>query len=305
MASCTWRSAILARISGTRPGQLGAARRGTSERRRRARAANQRNADAMTKAGRPAEPSADARCRQLPRARGAASGSRDLPGPGRYHSRRSVQVTPPRALPAAAPWPSRSAPRVTTEDWIMAFRRPLLHSKTRNPPQECGRASSSIPAASRPRFTRTGRGGLGLRGEEGQGPGAGVRVVLSRAAGSAVTVDYATSDGSAQTGRGGVLDDSHDEGEQILTLRLSNASSGRITDAGGERNDREQRPAAAGTAGGLGRAAAVHAVEHVEERLEEPRETGFTGPHRGRGVAVGHGGREGVAQTPRGSGRGC
>ena len=50
------------------------------------------------------------------------------------------------------------------------------------------------------------RGGLGLPREEGQGPGAGVRVVLSRAAGSAVTVDYATSDRSAKTGRGGVLD---------------------------------------------------------------------------------------------------
>ena len=67
-----------------------------------------------------------------------------------------------------------------------------------------------------------------------------------------MTVDYATSDGTAQAGvdytatsgtltfdagdtektvEVPVLDDSHDEGDEALTLRLSNASGGRLADA--------------------------------------------------------------------------
>ena len=85
-----------------------------------------------------------------------------------------------------------------------------------------------------------------------------------------MTVDYATSDGSATAGadytatsgtltfRAGessqtievaVLDDSHDEGEETLTLTLSNASGGRLTDARATGNDREHRPDAAGVYG--------------------------------------------------------
>ena len=76
-------------------------------------------------------------------------------------------------------------------------------------------------------------------------------VTLSRAASGTVTVDFATADGSAQAGvdytaardtltfQAGespqtvnvtVLDDLHDEGEETLTLSLSNASGGRLTD---------------------------------------------------------------------------
>ncbi len=76
-------------------------------------------------------------------------------------------------------------------------------------------------------------------------------VTLDRAASGVVTVDYATSDGSAQAGvdytaacgtlsfQGGessktieveVLDDFHDEGEETLTFQLSNASGGRLID---------------------------------------------------------------------------
>ena len=86
-------------------------------------------------------------------------------------------------------------------------------------------------------------------------PGAGAvlafAVTLSRAATSAFTVDYATSDGSALAGEDytaasgtlsfqagdssgtvevAVLDDAHDEGEETLTLTLSNASGAVVTD---------------------------------------------------------------------------
>ena len=89
------------------------------------------------------------------------------------------------------------------------------------------------------------------RVEEDEGALLAFVVTLSRAAASAFTVDYATADGSAQAGvdytaasgtlsfqagessqtiEVAVLDDSHDEGEETLTLTLSNASRGRLTD---------------------------------------------------------------------------
>ena len=78
-------------------------------------------------------------------------------------------------------------------------------------------------------------------------------VSLSRAASGTVTVDYATSDGSATAGADytaasgtltfaagetektvsvPVLDDSIDEGEETFTLRLSNATGAHIADGG-------------------------------------------------------------------------
>ena len=89
-------------------------------------------------------------------------------------------------------------------------------------------------------------------------------VSLDRAASRTVTVDYATSDGSATAGAdytavGGtltfaagertktvevtLLDDTHDEGEETFTLRLSNASGAVITDGDASRVDREPRGA--------------------------------------------------------------
>ena len=87
--------------------------------------------------------------------------------------------------------------------------------------------------------------------EEDAGAVLAFAVTLSRAASRALTVDYATSDGSAQAGvdytaasgtltfqagessktvEVGVLDDAHDEGEETLTLMLSGASGGLLTD---------------------------------------------------------------------------
>ena len=128
-------------------------------------------------------------------------------------------------------------------------------------------------------------------------------VTLSRAASRALTVDYATSDGSAQAGvdytaasgtltfqagessktiEVGVLDDAHDEGEETLTLTLSSASGGLLTDgeATGTIENRDPLPRA--LLARFGRTAAVHVVEHVEERLQAPREPGFRGRFAGR-----------------------
>ena len=141
------------------------------------------------------------------------------------------------------------------------------------------------------------------RVEEDAGAVLAFAVTLSRAAIETVTVDYATSDGSAQAGvdytaasgtltfqagessktvEVSVLDDAHDEGEETFTLTLSNPSAGRLADdeATGTIENRDPLPKA--LLARFGRTAAVHVVEHVEERLQAPREPGFRGRFAGR-----------------------
>ena len=148
------------------------------------------------------------------------------------------------------------------------------------------------------------------RVDENKGALLAFAVTLTRAARGTLTVDYATENGSATAGddytaasgtltfRSGqsskkikvrVLDDSHDEGEETLTLRLSNASGGRLTDgeATGTIFNRDPLPRA--LMARFGRAAAVHVVEHVEERMEAPREPGFRGEVAGRELRRGMG----------------
>ena len=141
------------------------------------------------------------------------------------------------------------------------------------------------------------------RVEEAEGAQLAFVVTLSRAASGALTVDYATSDGSAQAGvdytaasgtltfRAGessrtievaVLDDSHDDGGETLTLTLSNPSSGRLTDAGATGTIVNRDPLPRALLARFGRTAAVHVVEHVEERLQAPRDPGFRGWFAGR-----------------------
>ena len=117
------------------------------------------------------------------------------------------------------------------------------------------------------------------RVEEAAGALLTFTVTLSRAADRALTLDYATADGSAQAGvdytaaRGmltfqagessktvdvAVLDDAHDEGEETCTLALSNPSAGRLTDdeATGTIENRDPLPKA--LLARFGRTAAVH-----------------------------------------------
>ena len=146
------------------------------------------------------------------------------------------------------------------------------------------------------------------RVEEGDGVALAFAVTLSRAASAALTVDYATADGSAHAGddyraasgtlkfRAGessttievaVLDDAHDEGEETLTLRLSNASSGRLADAEATGTIENHDPMPRALLARFGRTAAVHVVEHVEERIEAPRAPGFDGRFGGQDLRPG------------------
>ena len=118
--------------------------------------------------------------------------------------------------------------------------------------------------------------------EEAEGVVLAFAIALSRAASSQMTVQYATSDGTATAGADytstsgtltidagsssatievPVIDDSHNEGSETLTLRLSNASSGNITDASatGTITNHDALPKA--LVARFGRNAAVHIVE--------------------------------------------
>ena len=141
------------------------------------------------------------------------------------------------------------------------------------------------------------------RVEEAVGAVLAFAVTLERAASGTVTVDYATADGSAQAGvdytaasgtltfqagessktiEVAVLDDAHDEGEETLTLTLSNPSPGRLTDGEATGTIKNHDPLPRALLARFGRTAAVHVVEHVEERLQAPREPGFRGRFAGR-----------------------
>ena len=141
--------------------------------------------------------------------------------------------------------------------------------------------------------------------EEGASVVLAFQVALTRAASNALTVDYATSDGTATAGADytstsgtltigagsssgtvevPVIDDEHNEGSETFTLTLSNASSGTLTDASatGTITNHDALPAA--LMARFGRTAAVHVVDQVEERVNAPRAPGFDGRVAGRAI---------------------
>ena len=128
---------------------------------------------------------------------------------------------------------------------------------------------------------------------------------LSRSSGSNVTVDYATSDGTATAGADytatsgtltisagsteasvdvTVLDDSHDDGGETLTLTLSNASNGTLSDSTATGTIENSDPLPKALIARFGRTAALHVVEQVEERVNAPRAPGFDGRVAGRQI---------------------
>ena len=164
-----------------------------------------------------------------------------------------------------------------------------------------GRALSNVPEA-----TVAGPPSLSVADVEvDEGPNAALAftVALSRTASGTVTVDYATSDVTATAGDDytaasgtltfaagetsktvsvSVLDDSHDDDGETLTLTLSNASGAYLADATATGTIHNSDPLPRALMARFGRAAAVHVVEHVEERLQAPREPGFRGRFAGR-----------------------
>ena len=177
-------------------------------------------------------------------------------------------------------------------DQTVTIRLPETH--------DCGASGAVCTGDGRPlshSLSATVAGPVGIsvadaRVEEAEGALLAFAVTLSRAAVERLTVDYATANGSAQAGvdytaasgtltfqagessrtiEVGVLDDAHDEGEETLTLTLSSASGGLVTDgeATGTIENRDPLPRA--LLARFGRTAAVHVVEHVEERLQAAR----------------------------------
>ena len=123
-------------------------------------------------------------------------------------------------------------------------------------------------------------------------------VTLSRAASSSVTVDYATSDGTATAGvdytttsgtltfaagdtlktvSAPVLDDAVDDDGETLTLTLSNASGAYLSDATATGTIENSDSMPRGMLARFGRAAALQVLDYVEERLRAQREPGFRG----------------------------
>ena len=167
------------------------------------------------------------------------------------------------------------------------------------------------PLSNSPSATIAGPIGISVadaRVEEAAGALLEFVVTLSRPAAGTLTVAYSTADGSALAGddyttatgtlsfQAGdssktievtVLDDAHDEGEETLTLTLSNASSGRLADAQatGTITNHDAMPRA--LLARFGRTAAAHVVEHVEERLAAPRRPGVGGRFAGRELRPG------------------
>ena len=181
---------------------------------------------------------------------------------------------------------------------------------------DCGASGAICTGDGRPlshSLSATVAGPVGIsvadaRVDEGEEAVLAFLVTLSRAASAALTVDYATADGSAHAGDDyraasgtltfgagersttievGVLDDSHDEGEETLTLTLSNPSSGRVTDAEATGTIVNRDPLPRALLARFGRTAAVHVVEQVEERLEARRAPGFEGRFAGRALRPG------------------
>ena len=127
--------------------------------------------------------------------------------------------------------------------------------------------------------------------QEGPGVTVDFAVSMSRASTSSVTVDYATSDGTAQAGSDytdtsgtltfaagetaktvavPVLDDSHDEGSETFTLTLSNASGGNayLSDATATGTIENHDPMPKAWLTRFGRTVAGQAVDAIGGRME-------------------------------------
>ena len=169
------------------------------------------------------------------------------------------------------------------------------------------------------------RGPAALRvadAEVHEGPGAvlAFSVTLDRATSAAVSVDYATSDGTAQAGSDytaatgsvtfapgetaktvsvAVLDDSHDEGSETLTLTLTNPSGAYLADgvATGTIENTDAMPQA--WIARFGRTVADQVLDAVDARLRASRTAGMSVSLAGQrlGLAAPESGAESGAET--------
>ena len=133
-------------------------------------------------------------------------------------------------------------------------------------------------------------------------------VTLDRPRHAPLTVDYATGDVTATAGEDytaasgtltfaagetvktvevAVLDDAHDEGTETMTFALSNPVGARIANGEATGTIENSDPMPQAYLARFGRAAAMHVVEHVEERLQAPRAPGFEGRFAGQELRPG------------------
>ncbi|MCY3747067.1 MAG: SwmB domain-containing protein [Acidobacteria bacterium] len=235
--------------------------------------------------------------------------SENFPGRFDYRKLRDEALVATNARVTGA----RRAAQGRNQRWTITVRPRGMEDVTVSLPATaaCGASGAVCTPDGRPlsnASSATVRGPVGIsvadaRVEENEGAVLSFAVSLSRAPVGTLTVDYATSDGSALAGEDyaatsgtltfsagessgtvtvAVFDDSHDEGEETLTLTLSNPSPGVLTDgeATGTIVNRDPLPRA--LLARFGRAAAVHVVEQVEERLEATRSPGIRGRLAGR-----------------------
>ena len=146
------------------------------------------------------------------------------------------------------------------------------------------------------------RGPAALRvadAEVHEGPGAvlAFAVTLDRATSAAVSVDYATSDGTAQAGSDytaatgsvtfapgetaktvsvAVLDDSHDEGSETLTLTLSNPSGAYLADGVATGTIENTDAMSQAWIARFGRTVADQVLDAVDARLRAARTAGMS-----------------------------
>ena len=171
-----------------------------------------------------------------------------------------------------------------------------------------GRALTNSPAASvgGPVRIRIEEG----KAREGRDAGVDFAVTLNRASSAAVSVDYATADGSAKAGEDyeavsgtltfaagetektlhvPVLDDEVDEGREQFEMRLSNESGAYLRNmhrrATGTIRNTDLIPAA--LLARFGRATAEQVVDQIAERMAAPRRRGFRARFAGRELQPG------------------
>ena len=143
--------------------------------------------------------------------------------------------------------------------------------------------------------------------EEGPGAALAFAVTLDRARHAAVTVDYATSDGTATAGEDytaasgtltfkagetaktvevAVLDDAHDEGTETMTLALSNAAGARIADGVATGSISNSDPAQRAWNARFGRTVADQVLDAVDARMQAARAAGSELTLGGQRVAL-------------------
>ena len=164
----------------------------------------------------------------------------------------------------------------------------------------CGAAAAVCTADGRALSNSLGKTVAGPAGvsvadaevEEGDDAEVSFTVTLSKAATRTASVDYATQNGTATSGDDytatsgtltfaagetsktvavEVLDDDHDEGSESFKLVLSNPSNAVISDAEGTGTIRNRDPLPRALLARFGRAAAVHVVEQIQQRIDAPR----------------------------------